>query len=105
MAKKYWRTIGIASLGVIGAALLNLVTPAIVRALTGELMEGGIDERALLIYAAVLAGAYLLRAGCRWLALAISHVAAWSFVGERRRSMKSCKGCPCGTTRTSRPAS
>ncbi|MCL2461964.1 MAG: ABC transporter ATP-binding protein/permease, partial [Defluviitaleaceae bacterium] len=36
----------------------------------------------LIIYSAVLVGAYLLRAGCRWLALAISHVAAWSFVGE-----------------------
>ncbi|MCL1951917.1 MAG: ABC transporter ATP-binding protein/permease [Oscillospiraceae bacterium] len=82
MAKKYWRTIGFASAGVIGAALLNLVTPAIVRALTGTLTEGSVDAHALLVFAAVLAGAYLLRAGCRWLALAVSHVAAWSFVGE-----------------------
>ena len=82
MAKKYWRTIGFASVGIVGAALLNLITPAIVRALTGALTEGRVDERSLLIFAAVLAGAYLLRAGCRWLALAISHVAAWSFVGE-----------------------
>ena len=82
MAKKYWRTIGFASVGIVGAALLNLITPAIVRALTGALMEGNIDEKALLIFAAVLTGAYLLRAGCRWVALAVSHVAAWSFVGE-----------------------
>ena len=82
MAKKYWCTIGIASIGVVGAALLNLITPAIVRQLTGALTDGSIDEKALLIFAAVLAGAYLLRAGCRWLALAVSHVAAWSFVGE-----------------------
>ena len=82
MAKKYWRTIGIASIGIVGAALLNLITPAIVRALTGALTESSINEKDLLIFAAVLAGAYLLRAGCRWLALAVSHVAAWSFVGE-----------------------
>jgi ABC-type multidrug transport system fused ATPase/permease subunit len=82
MAKKYWRTIGIASVGIIGAAVLNLITPAIVRALTGALTDGSINEHALLVYAAVLVGAYLLRAGCRWVALAISHVAAWSFVGE-----------------------
>ena len=82
MAKKYWRTIGIASVGIVGAALLNLITPAIVRVLTETLTEGRINERALLLYAAVLTGAYLLRAGCRWVALAISHVAAWNFVGE-----------------------
>ena len=82
MAKKYWRTIGVASIGIVGAALLNLITPAIVRVLTETLTEGHINERALLLYASVLAGAYLLRAGCRWLALAVSHVAAWNFVGE-----------------------
>jgi len=82
MAKKHWRTIGLASVGIVGAALLNLITPAIVRSLTGELTGGNITAKILLTYSAVLIGSYLLRAGCRWVALAISHVAAWDFVGE-----------------------
>ena len=82
MAKKHWRTIGLASVGIIGAALLNLITPAIVRGLTGELTEGDITVNILFTYSIILIGTYLLRAGCRWIALAISHVAAWNFVGE-----------------------
>ena len=82
MAKKYWRTIGFASVGIIGAALLNLITPAIVRALTRELTEESITVHILIVYSATLVGAYLIRIGCRWVALAISHVAAWNFVGE-----------------------
>jgi len=82
MAKKHWRTIGLASAGIIGAALLNLITPAIVRSLTGELTGGGITANLLITYSLVLAGTYLLRAGCRWVAIAVSHVAAWDFVGE-----------------------
>ena len=82
MAKKYWRTISIASFGIVGAALLTLITPAIVRNLTQNLTNGDMTVNILLIYSATLAGTYLLRAVCRWIALAISHVAAWNFVGE-----------------------
>ena len=86
MAKKHWKTIAFGTLGIIGASLLNLVTPAVVRNLTGSLLEGGesgpVNTRLLVIYSAVLAGAYLLRAACRWVALAVSHIAAWNFVGE-----------------------
>ena len=82
MAKKHWLTIGVASLGIIGAALLTLVTPAVVRDLTQTLTDGQTTVNVLLIYAVALTGVYLLRAGFRWIALAISHVAAWNFVGE-----------------------
>jgi len=82
MAKKHWHTIGLASVGIIGAALLNLITPAIVRNLTANLTDNGVTVSILLTYSAILAGTYLLRAGCRWVALAINHVAAWDFVGE-----------------------
>jgi len=82
MAKKHWRTIGFATLGIVGAALLTLITPAVVRNLTQSLTDGDITTDTLLIYAVTLAAAYLVRAGCRWVALAISHLAAWNFVGE-----------------------
>ena len=90
MAKKHWRTIAFASIGIIGASLLNLITPAVVRSLTNELMifnESGpgsmpVNVNLLITYSVVLIGAYLLRAVCRWVALAVSHVAAWNFVGE-----------------------
>ena len=82
MAKKYWRTICIAAIGVVGAALLNLITPAVVRNLTQTLTDGAITVKTLLTYVAILVGAYLLRAGCRWVALGVSHDAAWNFVGE-----------------------
>ena len=82
MARKYWHTIGMASLGIIGAALLTLITPAVVRNLTQKLTDGEATPSVLLTYSATLVGAYLLRAGCRWVALAVSHKAAWRFVGE-----------------------
>lgn len=86
MAKKHWRIIGFSIIGIIGASLLNLITPAVVRNLTSALIESEgtdiINVNALLLYSGVLVGAYLLRAGCRWLGLAVSHVAAWTFVGE-----------------------
>jgi len=82
LAKKYWRTIGLAAIGIIGASLLNLITPAIVRALTRELDGSSVTVNMLFVYSATLIGAYILRAGCRWVAIAISHVAAWNFVGE-----------------------
>jgi len=82
MAKKHWRTIGIATVGIIGASLLNLITPYIVRSLTQELTEGDITVNILAFYSIVLVAAYLLRVGFRWVALAVAHVAAWNFVGE-----------------------
>ena len=83
LARKHWGTLCIAALGIIGAALLNLVTPEIVRRLTaslnaGEDLAGGL----LLTYAAILVAAYLLRAVCRFISMAISHLAAWRFVPE-----------------------
>lgn len=83
MAKKHWGTLIIAACGIIGAALLNLVTPEIVRRLTASLeMEGGLTENILLMYVLILVAAYLLRAVCRFISLAISHLAAWRFVPE-----------------------
>ncbi len=83
MAKRHWGTLAIACLGIIGAALLNLVTPEIVRKLTASLeLPGGPAANTLAFYAVVLTAAYLLRAVCRFISLAISHLAAWRFVPE-----------------------
>ncbi|GHV11461.1 ABC transporter permease [Clostridia bacterium] len=87
MARHHWRTVAVASLGIIGASLLNLITPKIVQMLTAGLTPDDtqvltINLNQLVIFAIVLVAAYLLRAGCRWVALAIAHVAAWNFVGE-----------------------
>jgi ABC-type multidrug transport system fused ATPase/permease subunit len=88
MARKYWGTLFLAALGIIGAALLNLVTPEIVRRLTGTLMAGAAapgtatNERLILIYVIILGAAYLVRAVCRFLSIAVSHLAAWTFVPE-----------------------
>ncbi len=83
MARKHWGALIAAACGIVGAALLNLVTPEIVRKLTAALeVEGGLTVSLLLGYVFVLLGAYLLRAVCRFISIAISHLAAWRFVPE-----------------------
>ena len=82
IGKKHLPTLGLALLGIMGAAVLNLAAPEIMRRLTASLEGGQLDLRTLIIFASVLAAAYLLRAGCRFIAMSISHVAAWSLVGE-----------------------
>lgn len=83
MARKHWGTLVIAACGIIGAALLNLVTPEIVRQLTASLeTEGGLTVQLLVGYVIALVAAYLLRAVCRFISIAISHLAAWRFVPE-----------------------
>ena len=83
MARRHWGTLALASLGIFGAALLNLVTPEIVRRLTASLyIEGGTTESLLFTYALILTGAFVIRAVCRFISMSISHLAAWRFVGE-----------------------
>ena len=47
MARKHWPTLGLAVLGLVGAALLNLVTPEIIRRFTAALSlpDGGRPRR------------------------------------------------------------
>ena len=83
MARKHWGTLAFATAGIVGAALLNLVTPAVVRRLVAALeADGGVDGGLLWVFAVVLVAAFLVRAVCRFVAMAISHVAAWRFVPE-----------------------
>jgi ATP-binding cassette subfamily B protein len=83
MARKHWGTLFLAVLGIIGAALLNLATPEVVRRLTRALAPGSsIQDRQILFFAIILIAAYLVRAVCRFLSIAVSHLAAWTFVPE-----------------------
>ena len=83
MAKKHWGTLFFASLGIIGAALLNLVTPEIVRRLTSSLtVDGSVQTDTLIMYSVILIVAYLVRAVCRFISICVSHLAAWRFVPE-----------------------
>ena len=83
LARQYWTTLIFASFGVIGASLLNLVTPEIVRRLTASLtQESGINAELLIMFSVVLVGAYLIRSVCRFVSIYISHLAAWRFVPD-----------------------
>ena len=101
LTRKHWSTLFLAVLGIIGAALLNLVTPEIVRRLIASLSlsttplssvpqsgtlsgtTSGVMTQALLIaFIAILVASYLARAFCRFISMYVSHLAAWRFVGE-----------------------
>ena len=83
MAKKHWGELALAIFGLLGATLMNLVTPEIVRRVTAYLSLPDTPQmRVILTYAAILAASYLLRAVFRFISMYVSHVAAWSFVGE-----------------------
>jgi len=97
MTRKHWGTLFVAVLGIIGAALLNLVTPEIVRRLIASLSSpanstsglpgsgsasGSMTPALLLAFVLILIGAYLVRALCRFISMYVSHLAAWRSVGE-----------------------
>ena len=83
MAKAYRGELIIAVIGLVGTALLNLVTPEVVRRLTAALTApNGVDLSLLAVFAGILLGAYLLKALCRYLSMYYNHVAAWNFVGD-----------------------
>ncbi len=83
LASNHIGTMIFASLGIIGAAVLNLVAPALLREFTASVEDiDTLTTRTLLIYSLVLLAAYLLRAVCRGISLGVAHIAAWQFVAE-----------------------
>lgn len=83
MASNHIGTMLFACLGIIGAALLDLVTPALMRAFTASVSDTDtLTKKTLLIYAGVLLIAYIIRAICRSIKLGVAHIAAWKFVPE-----------------------
>ena len=83
MASNHLGTMLFACVGIVGAALLNLVTPALMRSFTASISDiDTLTKKALLVYAGVLLAAYIVRAVCRGITLGVAHIAAWEFVAE-----------------------
>lgn len=83
LAKPWWGSLVLTTVALIAAALLNLVTPEAVRQLTALLENPEqLTTSAILFYVGIMVGAYLLRGGFRFLAMWLSHVGAWNFVGH-----------------------
>ena len=83
LASNHVGTMIFACVGIIGAAVLNLVTPALLREFTASVEDiETLTKRTLFIYAGVLVAAYVVRAICRGISLGVAHIAAWQFVAE-----------------------
>ena len=83
MASNHLGTMLFAAFGIIGAALLNLVTPALMRRFTASISDvDTLTKKALWVYAGALLIAYIVRAICRGITLGVAHIAAWEFVPE-----------------------
>ena len=66
MARKYYSTLFITVIALLGAAALNLSTPFLVQRLTGSLTDGSATQTYILTFACILLSAHLLRAVCRF---------------------------------------
>ena len=83
MASNHIGTMLFAAFGIVGAALLNLVTPALMRSFTASISDiETLTRKTLLVYAGALLIAYIVRAVCRGITLGVAHIAAWEFVAE-----------------------
>ena len=87
MAKPYWGTLALTVAALIGASAVSLVTPEMVRRLTGVLTDGTATKEKILIYAAILLAAYLAKAFLTFVSKYKAHVAAWNFVGDMMLSV------------------
>ncbi len=83
MAKPWWKNLLLTVFSLIMAALLNLVTPEIIRILTKILSTpGALTYEIVLLFFFILTASYLIRGVFRFLAMWQAHVAAWSFVAD-----------------------
>ncbi len=83
MAKPWWSSIFITVISLIAAAVLNLVTPEMIRRMTALLsVPESLTYRVIIVFSVSLALSYILRAVFRFIAMWQSHVAAWKFVAS-----------------------
>lgn len=81
-AKPWAGTLIITSVVLLIASLMSLVTPELVRRLTGAISNGSVSPKLILIYSLILIGSYLIRGVCRFLSMWLAHVAAWEYVAK-----------------------
>ncbi|MEE0982387.1 MAG: ABC transporter ATP-binding protein, partial [Acutalibacteraceae bacterium] len=82
MAKPFRRPIVITVLMLIGVSAISLVTPEMVRKMTGILTDGSATAEKMAMYAAVLLIAYIIKGVFSFFAKWQAHIAAWNFVGD-----------------------
>ncbi len=82
MAASYKGALILTVLALLGVSAVSLVMPAMVRRLTEILMDGTATKEKILIYAAVILAAYIVKAFLTFVSKYKAHVAAWNFVGD-----------------------
>ncbi len=83
MARSHWGELIITVIALIGSSALSLVTPEVIRKMTAVLgSPENVTGDGLLKFSLILICAYLLRGVLRFVAMYVSHIAAWNFVGE-----------------------
>ena len=82
MTKPFRRPLTITVLMLIGGSAISLVTPEMVRKMTGILTDGSATAEKMAMYAAVLLIAYIIKGVFSFFAKWQAHIAAWNFVGD-----------------------
>ncbi len=81
-AKPWTGVLIITCIALLASSLMSLVTPELVRRLTGEISTNTVTAQKILIYSLILIGAYLIRGAGRFLSMWLAHVAAWEYVAH-----------------------
>ncbi len=83
MAKPWWKNIVVTVVSLLIVAILNLITPELIRQMTALLStEGALTQEAVIYFFIVLALSYIVRGVFRFLSMWQAHVAAWEFVAD-----------------------
>ena len=83
MARPWWKNIAFTVIALILAALLNLVTPELIRKMTEILSTpGALTYEIVIWFFVALTLTYAIRAFFRFVAMYQAHVAAWNFVAD-----------------------
>lgn len=82
MAKPFWGIMFFTVFALLGVSAVSLVTPEMVRRMTGALTDGSATVEIMATYAVILLIAYIVKAVLSFLAKWQAHIAAWKFVGN-----------------------
>lgn len=82
MAVPYRGALILTVLALLGSSAVSLVTPEMVRRLTGSLTDGTATKDRVILFAAVILLSYIVKALLTFVSKYKAHVAAWNFVGD-----------------------